>query len=272
MERAVITPENIFEMCELADDVLYELRMTSFGYDLSTLERIPPDKPDHADIKTDFMKMSMAKEMDISEVDELTVSEIRSRYLAPFLPLARMFFRDEGSYSHCNYYVVDKNISDVYLDNLLCERFRDLLRICVIRRFGTEFKGQAKHLNYSTAKRLYLELKHTSELDNAVCASVGSENSGEINALLDALSNRAIEYAMLRAHHSTLTDKAAIARNSARTQAHDLLMQSAADYVQYIKCLGLEEKVDKSVFECLQNRKTVGELACYIAYEKAMGE
>lgn len=77
MKEIIITTENIFEMCYLADDILLEIRMHSYEYDLSTLERKSYEDKKITEECVDLMKMCMAKDMEIQEVDDLSVSNIK---------------------------------------------------------------------------------------------------------------------------------------------------------------------------------------------------
>jgi hypothetical protein len=138
MKKIIITTENIFEACFFADDVLLEIRMRALEYDLITLEKKSNEVIKITEEIFDLMTMWMTKGMEIQEVDDLSVSDIKEKYLYQYLPLARKFFR--GEYP-CPY-IFSKEVSDAYLDNLLCVRFRDLLRIIVIRE--TALNNQKK--------------------------------------------------------------------------------------------------------------------------------
>ncbi|MEG2013196.1 MAG: hypothetical protein RR063_08325 [Anaerovoracaceae bacterium] len=128
--KQLLTMQSIFKLCDLVDDVLFELRLNGHMYNKTTLEKAL--EPEHPIAESGIYFMTMAEGMNIKFVDELTLREINEKYLSLYLPLARKLLRGGLPYP----YTISEQVTDDYLDELLCVRFRDLLRIIVLTSKG----------------------------------------------------------------------------------------------------------------------------------------
>lgn len=125
-------------------------------------------------------------------------------------------------------------------------------------------------LPYSEAKDLYNMLMNIPNMEKKLCSIAGTKYSNEIEVHLDSFIRNAIEYAEIRMKWSMMSDQEAVRRNSERTMVNDSLMQRITTILLYLKSNGMDTIVDTELINCLNNRKQVGDLACYIAYERAI--
>ena len=138
MERE-LTIHDFEELWYFAREVLYQIRYQYvllnedgdfIGYDKARKEDYLVDELNNPITKYLFWDMiEEFRTMKIADAVDLDTEEIRSRYLSEILPLARACMRKD-SLLICR--PVSEDISDEYLDELLCMAWKSELMIRVV--------------------------------------------------------------------------------------------------------------------------------------------
>ena len=138
MDGKKLTINDFEELWYFAREVLYNIRYERellnedgdyIGYDANKKydERAKLENPVTKHLYWD--NIDEFKSMEIAEALDLTTEEIRSRYLSDTLPLARAIMRKDSFGVCCP---VSEEISDEYLDQLICMSWKSELMIRVV--------------------------------------------------------------------------------------------------------------------------------------------
>ncbi len=117
MRKKVLGLSDIEDLYWLASELVFQLFMRGACID-------------EAGKYLNFRECTELKDLGIADVENLTVEEIKEKYLYAALPMARKSFRDDNVLA--TRMVVGPDVSDDYLDALFCIAWKNDLKIwCV---------------------------------------------------------------------------------------------------------------------------------------------
>ena len=140
MERKVLGLYDIEDLLWLASEQVWHLFMKRHfiddegnfvGFQEDKIEEYKSEYVAPAFHCLDFKNCDELRKLSLLEVEELSVEEIKSRYLHDILPIARRSFRED--HILLTGMVAGAEISDDYLDAIFCLAWKNDLKIWCIK-------------------------------------------------------------------------------------------------------------------------------------------